>query len=90
MRNLRELKVRRYAACIIYLNEYLDALPEAKASEKLVRWNLIKNILSSMPNGSLSTQKYVTFIGLKKYQPKFPNQLIYVSLTLPKSFILNN
>ena len=36
MRNPRELKVRRYAARMIDINEYLSALSGANASEKLV------------------------------------------------------
>ena len=31
-RKPRKLKLRCYAACLIYLNGYLFALPEAKAS----------------------------------------------------------
>ena len=58
MRNLRELKVRRYAACIIYLNEYLDALPGAKARDNIGEADFNEIILNSMPNGR-SKQSYV-------------------------------
>ena len=33
MRKLRELKVGRYAACLVDLNDYLAALPGKKASD---------------------------------------------------------
>ena len=36
MRNLLGLKLRRYAACIIDLNNYLAVFYWAKASEKIV------------------------------------------------------
>ena len=42
MRNTRELKLRRYTAHMIKLNEYLAVFHGEKASEKLAIWNLMK------------------------------------------------
>ena len=42
MRKPRGLKVRRYAAPMIDINEYLDVLPGANASENFVRWSSMK------------------------------------------------
>ena len=57
-RNTCELKVRRYADHIIYLNEYLDAFPVSKASDKIGDMDLNKILLNSMPNGR-SNQAHV-------------------------------
>ena len=35
MKNLHELKVRNYAACMIDMNEYLAELQGGKASDKI-------------------------------------------------------
>ena len=50
MRKLRGIKVRRYMACLIYLNEYLDFFPGAILSEKIGVNELEKNLFNSMPN----------------------------------------
>ena len=48
MRKPRKLEVRRYAAHMIELNEYLVALPGVKSSDKLVVTELVGIILNSM------------------------------------------
>ena len=50
-RNRRELKVRCYSCCLIYPNEYLDALPGAKANENTSAIELNKILLKSITNG---------------------------------------
>ena len=58
IRKSRELKVRLYAGHLIDLNDYLDAFPVAKASDKIGEMELNKIILNSMPNGWIK-QAYV-------------------------------
>ena len=58
MRNSRKLKVRRYDACIIDLNEYVSAFTGANESDKISETELKKVILNSMPN-RCSKKEYV-------------------------------
>ena len=50
IRNPRSLKVRRYAACLIDLNEYLDVLYGAKISNCFGVTELNEILLNSMTN----------------------------------------
>ena len=50
IRNPRSLKVRRYAACLIDLNEYLDVLHGAKISNCFGVTELNEILLNSMTN----------------------------------------
>ena len=50
MRKPRGLKVRRCAAPLIGLNEYLDTFPGAKKSNKICDTELNEILLNSMPN----------------------------------------
>ena len=50
-RKPRELKVRRYAECMVDLNGYLDILTGPKASKEIGETKLDKTIFHSMPNG---------------------------------------
>ena len=47
----RELKVKCYDACLIYINDYLDDLPGSKASVNIGEIELNEVILNSIPNG---------------------------------------
>ena len=58
MSNPHELWVRRYAARLIDLNEYLFAFPGAKASDKIGETELNEILLISIPNG-WSKQAYM-------------------------------
>ena len=58
MRNPHGLKVRRYAARLIDLNEYLALLPWEKLTYKIGVTELIEFFLNSMPN-SWIRQAYV-------------------------------
>ena len=58
IRNPIKLKVRRYAARLIYINDYLAAFPGAKESEKIGETDLNEILLNSMPN-TLSRKSYV-------------------------------
>ena len=51
MRNPRELKVRRYAARLIGINEYFFAFPGEKSSFNIVETKLNKLLLNSIPGG---------------------------------------
>ena len=53
-----KLNVRRYAARLIDLNEYLAAFPVARASDNIGETDLNEILLNSMPNG-WSNQAYV-------------------------------
>ena len=64
MRNLRELKVRCYADCIIYLNEYLVSLPGAKVSDKIGEIEINEILLNSMTNEWIK-QAYVQIFDFK-------------------------
>ena len=50
MKKSRSLKVRRYTAFLIDLNEYLDSFPGATLFDKIDATELNKIILNSMPN----------------------------------------
>ena len=58
MRNPCGLKVRRYAACFIDINEYLDFSPGATLSDKIGLTELNQKNLNIMPN-SCSKKAYV-------------------------------
>ena len=58
MKNPHRLKVRRYAAGLIYLNEYLISFPGATMADKKVVTELNDILLNRMPN-SWSKQAYV-------------------------------
>ena len=58
MSNPHSLKVIRYSARMIYINEYLDVLPGARASEKICETELNEILLKIMPN-SWSNQSCV-------------------------------
>ena len=58
MRMPRRLKVRRYSACMIDHNGYLDTFPGAKASDKICEMELNEILLNIIPN-SCSSQAYV-------------------------------
>ena len=58
MKNPCSLKVRRYAAHLIYLDDYLDSFPGATMADKIGVTELNETILNSMPN-SWSKQAYV-------------------------------
>ena len=84
MSKLRTLKVRRYAACMIYLTECLDVFPGAKASDKICEAEINGIFLNSMPN-SWSRREYVQgfyceSITLKicKHFVKHGNRRIYL------------
>ena len=49
MKNPRSLKVRRYDARFIDLNEYLASFPGATMAEKMGVTELNENILNSIP-----------------------------------------
>ena len=57
-RKPRELKVRHYAACMIFINEYFSDLPGAKECDKIGEMDINEILLNIMPNGC-STQVYV-------------------------------
>ena len=57
-RKVRKIKMRRYAARLIDLNNYLTALPREKASDKIRETELDKIFLNSMKNG-WTKQAYV-------------------------------
>ena len=46
----RCLKVIRYTACLIDMNDYLAMLPEAKEGDKICEMELNVIMLKSMPN----------------------------------------
>ena len=50
MKNTRSLKVRRYAARVIDLNEYLASFPGATMANKMDVTELNKILLNSMPD----------------------------------------
>ena len=50
MRKSRELKLRRYAAILVNLNEYFSALLGEKASDKIGETDINEIIFYSMPN----------------------------------------
>ena len=50
MRKPRELKMRRYAACLIDIYDYLADLPGAKAIDKNGGTGINEILLNSMPN----------------------------------------
>ena len=50
MREPRDLKVRTYDDCMIYLNYYLAVSPGGKASEKNREKELNEIVLNIMPN----------------------------------------
>ena len=50
MKNPRSLKVRRYGACLIDLNEYLVFFPGATMADKIGVTGLNEILLNSMPN----------------------------------------
>ena len=58
MRKPRELKVRHCAACLIDINDYLNALPGAKSSDNIGETDIDKILLNSIPNGWIK-QVYV-------------------------------
>ena len=58
MKNARSLKLRRYAACLVDLNEYLASFLGATMADKMVITELNKFLLNSMPDRS-SKQVYV-------------------------------
>ena len=58
MRKPSGLKVRRYVACLIDLNEYLASFPGATFSDKIGVTELNEILLNSMPN-SWSNTAYV-------------------------------
>ena len=58
MKNPRIVKVRRYAARLIDLNEYLSSFPGATMADKMGVSELNKKLSNSMPN-SWSKQAYV-------------------------------
>ena len=58
MRNPRDSKNRRYAACLIGLNKYLVFFPGATLAEKIGVTGLDEILLNSMPN-NWSKQVYV-------------------------------
>ena len=62
MRWSQELKLRRYAACMIELNENLSSLIVSNASEEIGETELNEIILNSMPNG-WSKPAYVQFFN---------------------------
>ena len=51
MRKIRGLKVTRYTACLIYLNEYLAVLPGAKIS--------LKNCVTEINENPLNVMLYI-------------------------------
>ena len=69
MRNTCELKVRPYAACMIDINDYLDAFPGGKASDNIGEIELSEIILISMPNRR-SKQAYVQCFDCEKFTIK--------------------
>ena len=67
--------MRRYAACIININEYLIAFPGAKTSEKIGDTELNEIVLNIMTNG-WSKRAYVQgfdsgYITFKAYANMF-------------------
>ena len=71
----RALNVRRYATCIIDLNDYLASFPGATLNDKIGITKQKKILLNSMPNG-WSRQAYVQgfdyeSITFKKYVNMF-------------------
>ena len=57
-RKPRGFKIRRYAACLVDLNEYLAVFPGVTITENVCVTELDKNLLTSIPN-SCSNQAYV-------------------------------
>ena len=81
---LRSLKVRIYAACLIYLNEYLASFPGTTMYEKMGVTELNEILSNSMPN-SWSKKAYVQSfdwknISLKKFVNMFDQMEIYESI----------
>ena len=70
MRNLHGLKLRRYVVLIININEYLDVLPGAKASDKICEMEVNEVLFNSMVNFWISQACVQGFdceyIGFKK------------------------
>ena len=58
MKKLHRLKVRRYAARLIFLNEYFASFPGATMTDKFCVTELNEFLLNSMPN-IWSNQAYV-------------------------------
>ena len=58
MKNPRSLKVSRYDARLIDLDEYLNSFPGANMTDKIGVTKLNKILLNSTPN-SWSNQEYV-------------------------------
>ena len=50
MRKPRGLKVRRYTARLLDVNEYLAVFPGSNTSDKICIKEINENLLSSMPN----------------------------------------
>ena len=73
MRKSRELKLRRYAAILVNLNEYFSALLGEKASDKIGETDINEIIFYSMPN-EWSKQVYVKGFDCKTIT--FKNMLI--------------
>ena len=80
MKKMHSLKVMRYAARLIDLNEYSDSFPQATIADKIGVTELNEIIWNSMPN-SWSKQAYVQgfgckFISFKKYFNMFEHMEI--------------
>ena len=58
MKNPRRLKVRRYAACLVDLNEYLASFPVATMADNMGVTELNEILLNIIPN-NWSKQYYV-------------------------------
>ena len=58
MKKTRTLTVRRYAARLIDINEYLESFPRANLTDKIGVTELNEILLNSIPN-SRSKQAYV-------------------------------
>ena len=69
MKKTRSLKLRRYSACLIDLNEYLAPSTRAKMADKIGVNELNEILLNSMPN-IWSKQVYVQGFDCKSIYSK--------------------
>ena len=80
IRNPIKLKVRRYAARLIYINDYLAAFPGAKESEKIGETDLNEILLNSMPNIWIR-QAYVQGFDFESINLKYVNMFEHIEIS---------
>ena len=90
MRKVCELKVRRYAASMIDINEYLDAFPGSNWSEKLMRrnwkksfWTVFQTYWSSKLVGRVFIVKMLLLKSVNMFERMEIDETIYESVVEP-------